>query len=180
MGLINGIVEFIKKLFEWWFLVMPWEQAIFIKRGNKSKLLGAGLYFKIPFIDMVYVQTTRMRMVDSPMQTISTQDGTSVTLKSAIGYTISDVQLLYNTLYHPEMTLINMSMGHIADFVRGGDISKITPAEIQAYAMSKIKADSYGLTGLNIKITTFAIVKTYRLIQDGSYLGEGLNMDPKK
>lgn len=75
MEVINSIAAFISKLFQWWFTVMPWEQALRIRKGSKVTLLGAGLYFKIPFIDAVYVQTTRMRMIDTPMQTMSTKDG---------------------------------------------------------------------------------------------------------
>lgn len=102
MEILNIIASFSNKLFQWWFTVMPWEQAIRIRRGKTVRLLGAGLYLKIPFIDAVYIQTTRMRMVDMPIQTVSTQDGTTLTIKAVIGYSIKDVQLLYNTLYHPD------------------------------------------------------------------------------
>ena len=180
MELVNTITAFLVKIFQWWFTVMPWEQAIFIRRGKAVKLLGAGMYLKIPFIDTVYIQTTRMRLIDTPMQTMSTKDGNTVTIKSALGYTINDIQALYNTLFHPEMTLNSMSMGFIGEFVIENLIADISPASLEAYVNSKINAANYGLKDLSIRITTFAVVRTYRLIQDGSYLGEGLNMEPKK
>lgn len=180
MELINTVTAFLVKIFQWWFTVMPWEQALLIRRGRKVKLLGAGLYLKIPFIDTVYIQTTRMRMIDVPVQTISTKDGSSVTIKSAIGYTIKDVQTLYSTLYHPEMTLMSMSMGFVGEFVRDNDIKEVTPVKIEQYVNEKIKAEDYGLKDLNVKITTFAIVKTFRLIQDNSHVYENLGMEPKK
>lgn len=180
MGVLNSITEFLQKLFQWWFTVMPWEQALLIRKGKNVRLLGAGLYLKVPFIDSVYIQTTRMRMVDTPMQTVSTRDGNTVTIKAVIGYTIADIQVLYNKLYHPEMTLNSMSMGFIGEFVRSSLTSEITPTNIEAHVNANIKASDYGLKDLVVKITTFAVVKTFRLIQDGSYLGEGLNMDPKK
>lgn len=180
MGLINTITEFLVKIFQWWFTVMPWEQALHIRKGKKVKLLGAGIYLKVPFIDTVFTQTTRMRMIDTPMQTISTKDGNTLTIKSVIGYTISDIQVLYNTLYHPEMTLTSMIMGYAGEFTRDRVINEISPPLIEEFINSKIEASDYGLKDLSIKITTFAIVKTFRLIQDGSYLGEGLNMQPIK
>ena len=179
MELINTIAQFINKLFQWWFLVMPWEQAIFIRAGKRVRLVGAGIYFRIPFIDAVYVQTTRMRMMESAMQTISTKDGSSITIKSAIGYTIKDVMLVYNTLYHPEMTISSMVMGEIGEYLRINNIEDITPIKIEEFVNKKINGSQYGLSDLNVKITTFAIVKTFRLIQDGSYMNEGLNMNPK-
>src|SRR5688572_25846366 len=153
MPLVNAIVEFIQKLFQWWFVVMPWEQAIHVRAGKNVKLRGAGLYLRIPFIDTVFKQTTRMRMMDSPMQTISTKDGTCITIKSVIGYSIKDVMLVYNTVYHPEMTLSSMSMGFIGEFVRSNNIGEITPSAIEKEIQDKIQAQNYGLSGLTIKIT---------------------------
>lgn len=180
MGLINTITEFLVKIFQWWFTVMPWEQAILVRKGKNTKLLGAGLYLKIPFIDSVYIQTTRMRLVDTPMQTMSTKDGNTVTIKSVVGYIIEDIQMLYNTLYHPEMTLSSMVMGYVGEYVRDHLILEILPKEIEQFVNSKITASDYGLRELNIRITTFAVVKTFRIMQDHSGLYEGLNMDPKK
>lgn len=180
MELVNTITAFLVKIFQWWFTVMPWEQAILIRNGKNVKLLNAGLYLKVPFIDAVYLQTTRMRMIDTPMQTMSTKNGDTVTIKSAIGYTIHDIQVLYNTLYHPEMTLNSMAMGFIGEFVRDNVINEIYPAVIEEFVNSKINASEYGLKNLTVRVTTFAVVKTFRLIQDSSGLYEGLNMEPKK
>lgn len=180
MEVINSIAAFISKLFQWWFTVMPWEQAIHVRRGNRVHLRGAGLYFKIPFIDSVYIQTTRMRMVDTPMQTMSTKDGQTITIKSALGYTIADIRALYDTLFHPEMTLNSMVMGYISEYVRANNVADISPSNIELTLLGKIDEAKYGLKDVTVKITTFAVVKTYRLIQDGSSLYEGLNMDSKK
>lgn len=159
---------------------MPWEQAIRVRRGKNAKLLGAGLYLKIPFVDTVYIQTTRMRMIDTPMQTMSTKDGNTITIKAAIGYTIDNIQTLYATLYHPEMTLNSMAMGAVGEFVRSTPMEEVSPTEIETFVSQKIDADKYGLKDLRFKITTFATVKTFRLIQDGSGFYEGLSMEPKK
>lgn len=180
MEILNTIAGFLNKLFQWWFTVMPWEQAILVRRGKHVRLLGAGLYVKIPFIDVVYVQTTRMRMVDTSMQTITTQDGTAVTIKSVYGYRIEDIQKLYNTLYHPEITLGSMVQGAIGEHVRLKNVKDITPESIEATVIANINQHDYGLKDITVKITNFAIVQTYRLIQDQSGIWEGLNMEPKK
>lgn len=180
MDLINSIAGFLSKLLQWWFTVMPWEQAILVRKGNVVRLLPAGLYFKIPFIDSIYIQTTRMRMQDLPAQTISTKDGSSITLKSAVGYAIGNVLVLYNTLSHPEMTLGSMVLGQIGEYVRGQKAADITPSGIEQYVLTNIKAENYGLKNITVKITTFALVKTFRLIQDHSGMYEGLKMDPNK
>lgn len=180
MELINQLLNFVKTLFDWWFVVMPWEQAIHVRAGKHSKLKTAGLYFKIPFIDAVFVQTTRMRRIDLSAQTVSTLDGKTITIKSSIGYVIGDMEKLYNTMSHPESTLANIAMGKVAQYIRGLDSTKVSPKDIEEYVNSSIDASLFGLKDVTLQITSWADVKTFRLIQDQSWIGETLNMDPRK
>src|SRR5688572_20343223 len=99
---IKDIFQFLSRFFQWYFIVMPWEQAVFIRAGKSHKTLGKGIYFKIPFLDVVYIQTTRRRMIEAPMQTVTTKDGHAITIKAGVSYKIVDMFKLYNSLYHPE------------------------------------------------------------------------------
>lgn len=168
MELVNSIIGFITKLVKWWFIVMPWEQAIRVRKGNKVSVLKEGMYLKIPFIDTVYIQTTRLRMVDIPMQTISSKDGTCITIKSYISYAIDDIYKLYKTLYHPESTLAATVMGIISKHIRETKINDIMPQAIEELINNDISSNDYGIRDVNVKITSFAVVKTFRLIQDSS------------
>ncbi len=159
---------------------MPWEQAILVRRGKNAILLKGGLYFKIPFVDFVFVQTCRMRMIDCPVQTVSTKDGKTVTLKSCVGYSIGDMQLLYNKMSHPEVTLISLSMAHVAEYIRSSNISEISPEKLEASVNAKLNVTAFGLTDVSVRITSWAEVKTFRIIQDQSWIGESLSMDARK
>lgn len=176
MEIFNSIAQFISKLLQWWFSVMPWEQAVRVRKGNIVRVLNAGLYFKIPFLDAVYIQTTRMRMVDMPMQTMSTRDGHAITVKAAFGYAIADILTLYKSLYHPEVTLGTMIMGDVSEYIRTKDLSEVKPDKLSEYVNEKVSVTNYGLKDISVKITTFAIVKTFRLMQDHSQMYEGLSM----
>lgn len=178
MNLLNSIADFLGRLLNWWYTVMPWEQAIHVRWGEKSKVKGPGFYWQIPFVDKIFIQTTRMRMVDVPMQTMSTKDGSTVTIKSCYGYSIADIEKLYQTLYHPEMTLSSMVQGKIGEYIRENLVTDITPGKIEEEVNGIIKSEEYGLKDVTVRITTFAIVKTYRLMQDGSNMYDGLNMNP--
>lgn len=181
MEFLNGILGFITKLVKWWFIVMPWEQAIRVRAGKNVRIVSEGIYFRIPFVDEVFIQTTRMRTVEIPMQTISSQDGVSITVKSYIGYTISNILVLYKTLYHPETTLGNIVMGAVSEYVQSKQIVEIKPETINKVINEKLKEVDYGLKDISFSVTTFAVVKTFRLIQDGSYMyAEGLDMKPLK
>lgn len=177
MEIINQLLAFIKQLFDWWFVVMPWEQAIHVRWGKKVSLKREGVYLKIPFFDKVFIQTIRTRMVDLPMQTVTTKDNKTVTIKSAMGYRIEDMFKLYNTITHPDMTLSSMVMSNIADHIRASESTEISPKTVEAFVSTKINGDTYGLKDITVRITSWADVKTFRIIQDGSWLAEGINMD---
>ena len=177
MEAINQIFVFIGKLFEWWFVVMPWEQAIFIRAGKRVKLLNKGFYFKIPFLDRVYIQQTRLRMIDLPVQTVSTLDNKVITIKAVMGYSIKDVYKVYNTLTHPEMTLAGLVMGGITEHIKKTSSSDLTPESVEKYLLHKLESTDFGLGDLSIKITSWADVKTFRLIQDSSWMSDQLQMN---
>ncbi len=168
MEAVNQIFIFIGKLLGWWFTVMPWEQAIHVKRGKKARLRGKGLYFKIPFVDSVFIQTVRTRMIDVPVQTVTTTDGKSITIKSTVNYSIGDMYKLYNTISHPENSLSGMVMSGLSEFIRSVESKDATPGAAEKYINGKINAAEYGLKDISIRITSWADVKTFRLIQDHS------------
>lgn len=182
MEVVNSIIGFLTKLIQWWFIVNPWEQAIRVRKGKNVKILEAGLYFKIPFIDQVYTQTTRKRMIETAMQTVTSKDGTAITMKLCIGYAITDVLKLYKTLFHPETTISNMAIGMASQYIRNFNITGISPKSLEYEIEQGIDVSEYGLGEFSVQITTFAIVKTFRLIQDSSstYRGDDLTMTPLK
>jgi len=55
-----------------------------------------------------------------------------------------------------------------------------TDDDIEKRALKALNEKDYGIKFEYFKITNFAIVRTYRLIQDSTYSWEGLKMDEKK
>lgn len=176
-----------KEFFQWllnavkiWVIVQPWEAGLRTRTGKYTKYLEPGCHFKIPYFDNVYVQEKRMRVADVPMQTCTTKDLQTITIKSALGYSIRDIKRLYDTLYHPETSLINIATGEIADLIFGNECKDIRPEEVEKAVLAKLNETDYGIEFNYFKITNFAVVKTFRLLQENSYSWEGLNMDTKK
>lgn len=180
MNYLGQLFEFIQKLVIWWVTIMPWERGVHVRIGKNVKVLEAGLHLRIPFLDRVYVQTTRMRVVQSTIQTLTTRDGKTVTVLMSLGYTIEDIYKLYNTLYHTEQTLCNMMQGIIADEIYARDLIDCIPSRLEELVSGKMKGEDYGLDFKYLKITGFAVVKTYRLIQDGHWLPDNLQTDKQK
>lgn len=180
MNYLGQLFEFLQRLIVWWVTIMPWEEAVHVRMGKKIRVLAAGLHLRIPFIDRVYVQTTRLRVIQCPVQTVTTRDGVTLTISMNMGYQIVNILKLYNTLYDAERTLCNMMHGITADEVWRLDRSECTPARLEEAVNEKMSGDDFGLLFKYMNITSFAAVRTYRLIQSDGWMERNLNTDQQK
>ena len=180
MNQVQQFLEYIFNSFKIWVIVQPWEAGIRVRLGKKVKRLKKGLYFKIPYVDSVYVQETRLRVVSMPVQTLTTKDGKTVTFSAVLGYTVEDVEILYKTVYHTEQTVINIAMSDSTEYILSTDLRDINFETIESVILHKINGAKYGLNMSYYKMTNFAAVRTFRLIQDQNWFHEGNDMDKKK
>ena len=180
MSIFKDIIDYIRKLFTWWIVVMPWEQGIRVTLGKKMILLDGGVYLKLPLIHTVYVQEKRLRVINLPVQTVCSSDGHPLTVSCSVGYSISDIIQLYNTLYQPDLTISNIIASQIAQQIFSVKVSECKPQIIEEKIQSALTELHYGLKFEYVRIVNFAAVKTFRLIQDQSYMYEGLDLLSKK
>lgn len=182
MEYIGQIIRALQNLVIWWITIMPWEEAIHVRFGKTTKVLRAGLHLRIPLVDRVYVQTTRIRIAQCPVQTLTTKDGKTVTIVMNLGYSITDIHQLYATLYHADPTLINMMQGYLADEVFSRFLVDCSPADLENAVKVQMNGENFGLHFEYVKIVGFAVVRTYRIIQDRHEIDTyaGLSMDKQK
>lgn len=180
MNQAKELIEYLLNAIKIWIIVQPWESGLRVRSGKYIKKLTGGIYFRIPYFDNVFIQETRLRVCEVPMQTCTTKDLKTITVKASVGYSIIDVELLYNTLCHPETSILNIAMSEAAAMIFEMNTSDIRPADIEMRALAALTEKEYGIKFEYFKITNFAIVRTYRLIQDHTYSWEGLNMNDKK
>jgi regulator of protease activity HflC (stomatin/prohibitin superfamily) len=181
MDSIKNLLDYILNVFKFWIIINPWERGIRVRFGKNQKLLSAGLHFRIPFFDNFYIQCTRLRVVALPMQTLTSKDGKTVTINGAAGYEITNIETLYNTMLYPEQTITNIIQGFVSDYIYANDMVSASPDEIQDHVMTALNdVDKYGIKITYFKLTNFAIVRTYRLIQDHSWISEGIKLTESK
>lgn len=179
MNTIRELIEYISQLFKWWIIVLPWEAGVRIRLGKHEKVLGPGMHVRIPFFDSAYIQTTRMRMVSISPQTVSTRDGKTLTVVASVGYSIDDLQRLYHALANPESTICNIVQGAISEYVYSNSIEECHPESMEREVMRRLNASEYGIRFEHVKIVGFAVVKTFRLIQDNHWVPDNLYLDNK-
>ena len=177
-GILGAIKQFLQA-FQVWLIVAPWEQGLRVRFGKHVKLWGPGLHWRLPFADAVYLQSVRMRIAMLERQTVSTRDGRTITLSGSIGYCITDVARLYQTLHHADSTIRSMAMVAIAEYVSTHDSAACTPVRIVEHLDTTTDYAKFGLGDIRINLTDFVVVKTYRLVGDHMPYNydQGLNTD---
>lgn len=164
-----------------WVVVAPWEQALRVRAGKHVQLLGSGFHVKLPVLDMMYLQTVRLRVCNFGYgrQTVTTKDGVTVTFSGAIGYGILDLEKLYRTLHHAEDTLQSLARGMIAEYVNTHFAEACAPARITKRVGADLarRFKQYGLDQVCLYLTDYAVVRTYRIIGDNGPYGSGSSLD---
>lgn len=167
MNWVKDLIDYLTGLLKWWVIVLPWQEGIRIRMGKSELHLKKGIYLKLPIIDNVFIQNVRLRYTQLPIQTVTTKDGKTITILGAIGYQIIDITKLYHSITNPDATICGIAMAKLSEFVATHDLSECSPASLEAAVV--IDGDQYGLK-TEIKITGFASVRTYRLIQDHAWM----------
>ena len=176
MSAIENILKGIRSLFTWWVILAPWEAGLRVRLGKQVMDLTGGIYLRIPAIDRFYVQSIRTRTVDLGIQTITTQDGKTVTIAGVLRYHIADIRKLYETLHHAQDTIADLALAAIADFIVTHKYEDCSPKKLQSAVNGTVDLNQYGLGGGVISITDFAAVKTFRLIKDDKRWSDGDNL----
>lgn len=167
--MVTALLDFIQRfldIFIWWTIIQPWEQGIRVRLGRTRKRLAPGIHWKIPYADLVYRQTTRRRYSQFGPQTVTTRDGHTLTLAGAVGYSIRDLDKLYDGLQHPEDSLHALVSGKVAAHIATHDLADCTPEAIVTNVRPKLGLAKFGLRNEHFVLSTYARVKTYRLIMD--------------
>lgn len=163
-------------LFKWWVVIQPWDQAVRVRFGNRITLLAPGVRWAIPWVDVIYTQSVRLRVVGLPIQTVTTRDNRTISVAGAFSYQIVNLVKLYQGLHHAEESLRLMGMGAIANFVHSRDLAGCGPRDIESALGATLNVQQFGIESRGISVTNYAVVKTYRLIND-QYYGTGDALD---
>ncbi len=156
------------KHFTLWVIMAPWEQGVRVRLGKHVRLLKAGIHWRIPFVDEVYIQSIRLKTVNLSIQTATTRDGKIVTIGTAYSYKVIDSLKLYNTLQRPENTIANIVLGLIANRILKSNFDEIEPSSLGEEVGAEINAEQYGLGSFEVFVTDFACAKALRLLTEKS------------
>lgn len=169
MEWFKAVLNIVGEIFNWFFIINPWERAIRVRIGKHIKKIDPGIHFKIPFFDRVFKQSIRLRICAVKSQSVTTTDGHTLTVAGAIEYSINDILPLYNTINNPEETINQTVQSLVSKYIAENTLERCKPKDVMAYVNSNLNLDQWGLSSSRYLLTDFAIVKTYRIITGEIY-----------
>ncbi len=91
LSLFFGAVVVLVVLYLTYFIVKQWERVALIRLGRIVKIEDkAGLHFKIPLVDRLYVVDMRMQTIQLKGQTTITKDNISVSIDTVVFTKVED------------------------------------------------------------------------------------------
>lgn len=165
---LDKALSAIGRILVWWIVVAPWEKGVRVRFGKCVHILDAGIHWRFPVIDRVYLQGVRLRTVDLSTQTVTTTCGTALTVAGNVSYSIGDIRQVFDTLSQPEDTLADLANSAIARFVSSHNLAECRHELIERAASTALELDRYGLSEGEVHITDLVAARTYRLMMEGS------------
>lgn len=154
------------KPFQWWVVIAPWEAALRVRWGRHVKVLAAGIHFRIPFIDRIFAQSTRLRTVTDSGITVTTQDRKTAVLSIGVEYRIADIHAVYRHLAAPEATLLSRCAQAINTFASQHDADAITGTGVECGMGEAAPWDRWGLADVRVMVLSFSMAKPYRFLMN--------------
>jgi regulator of protease activity HflC (stomatin/prohibitin superfamily) len=177
--LIQQLSDLLKALFQWWVVVTPWQQAVRVRFGKNTALLGPGLHLNLPIIDQVYLQPTRVRAQHIFPQTVTTRDGKAVSLSCSLQFSIADLLTVYEKVHNAHDLIEQKIQSIVSQTVYSKRLDNLTPGDVESEVLAEADLKEFGIEIHGFSITSFAVVRTFRLINGdmGAFTGYDQRFD---
>lgn len=180
---MDAIIAFISNFIDQiipWAIVQPWEEGLRVRFGRYTTPIHPGTYFHIPFFDDYHVRDIKPRVINLPNQTIKTADDKVLTVSAAMAYQVVEVSKTFTEVYDHEDSLINMTMGQLADYIATHTAAECTIAAIRPSVERVVRreAKKWGVEVQDIYLTDLAEVAVLRLLQDNNFRDVGSRLQP--
>ena len=170
---MNGIKEliiFLTNQFKFWFIVREWENGLQLRNGKIIRELKYGLYFKIPFLDSVYVKPKRTQDVIISQVNFTTKDGKQITASATAFFKINKIKEYYNGFAEPFSIIDGIIKNEINRYFLLNNFEDFEQDEFEIIILKCLKKiENKGMLFEDFKLTTFSNASTYRIINDKLY-----------
>lgn len=176
---MNELVQWIVNLLQgarFWQVVLPWERAVRVRFGKRTKLWDAGFHWRIPYFDEIRVVNTRLRIASVPAQTVATRDGRALVVDVSVAFRITDPLAAMLRLQKPEDSCAGFAQVAVANYLKSRSYADIVLEDFERQVANEVAVlAGAGVEFDYVRVVEFAPIRTIRLIQDTwrPHTGEG-------
>jgi regulator of protease activity HflC (stomatin/prohibitin superfamily) len=138
------------------FINQEWEKSIVFTLGKFSRIVGAGLNFKLPFIENIRRVDVRLMTMDMQKQEVITKDNISVYVDAVVFYKVIDVKKAVLEVGDYLRNIEQQSLGSLRDVVGEKELDELlSQKESIAKSIKDIvdsKVDAWGVDIDQIKL----------------------------
>jgi regulator of protease activity HflC (stomatin/prohibitin superfamily) len=171
--MFDRIFDFIADAWEWlipWVIIDQYEQGVVLRLGKFKRAVNPGLRFIWPFgIEDVKYETVVRQTAYLDPQSITTQDGKSVTVAAIVIFTISDIRKFLLDIDEGETDMCNMVYGIISDAIESTNWKDVVSVEFNGKVLENAQKDCNDYCGVNViavKWSDKATARNLRLWND--------------
>lgn len=166
------------RFLKWWIVVASWEQGLRVRLGKRTELLQPGIHLRIPFVDRIYIQSSRIRVVVVNNQSLSTKDGKVITLSLAIKYRVGNIVDLYEFTSMPQATLLFEAMRSTSSYISTNNIGCISQHSLDEAVNADMAEQNFpGMRDVVVAVTGFCVSRCYRFMTGDTWLPTGKDLD---
>ncbi len=147
-------------------VVNEWESGVRMRGGKFNKTVGAGIIFKIPFLDKIFTCYNITRTLHPHAQTLTTLDQKSIVLKSIIRYHVKDAKTFLLTMNTASDVLIDTTQGIIKEIIETMKWEELTGVDDIITEKTKETVEKWGIEIEKVTLTDLGLTRTYRLMSD--------------
>lgn len=178
---IKELLTYLTNQFKFWFIIKEWEHGLHLRCGKIKRELRCGMYFKIPFLDSVFVKHKRIQDVVISQINFTTKDDEQITVSAAAFFRISNVRDFYNGYAEPLSIVDGIIKNEINSYFLSIDYFEFSSNNLESTVLEAIKSiKGKGILFNDFKLTTFSNAKTYRLITDKLYSQPNSYLDDER
>lgn len=165
--------ELLARFAEFWYefwplrIVNDWEQGIRLYKGRTTRLLRPGLHWFIPLLGEIVIRDTTTEVLETDLQTVTTNDGIEATFSLAVKLRITNLRLNYTKIHSTIGTVHNEVEGRAAwacGVLDYSDLQHCLGSDTHILAREQLR--KWGIDLIEVSTTTLTRATGLRILQE--------------
>lgn len=147
-------------------IVKQYQQGAWLRFGKLRKVVGPGIYFKIPVLDEIdcyHVLTTAMTL---DAQSVTTKDEKEVVAKGIIKYKIADLSKQFTDVYDAVDAISDVSMGIIKNIISKKNWEECKEENLDNEITKKVRTEAkkWGIEVEAVTLSDLSRMRSFRFL----------------